>query len=83
MVRVSGRFGKTEGFVILSGDLRQGDESMKTAIACASGSIKGVFVHGVLDAFREHGLAADAYDRVVLLTRDLVGGPFNSVRNPG
>ena len=34
---------------------------MKTAIACASGSVKGVFVHGVLDAFRERGLEVDAY----------------------
>jgi len=34
---------------------------MKTAIACASGSLRGVFVHGVLAEFEERGFRADAY----------------------
>ena len=34
---------------------------MKTAIACASGSAKGVFVHGVIDALIRQGLAVDAF----------------------
>ena len=33
----------------------------KTAIACASGSFKGIFVHGVLKAFEENQFYADAY----------------------
>jgi hypothetical protein len=31
------------------------------AIACASGSFKGAFVHGVLSAFEQAGIKADAY----------------------
>lgn len=34
---------------------------LRTAIACASGGFKGVFVHGVLTAFEGSGLHADAY----------------------
>ncbi|MGD0726411.1 MAG: hypothetical protein ABSB63_12715 [Spirochaetia bacterium] len=34
---------------------------MRIAIACASGSAKGVFIHGVLSAFGDRGLAVDAY----------------------
>ena len=34
---------------------------MELGIACASGSYKGVFVHGVLDSFEEAGLRADVY----------------------
>jgi hypothetical protein len=35
--------------------------SRSLAIACASGSFKGAFVHGVLNAFEGVGLKADAY----------------------
>ena len=31
------------------------------AIACASGTFKGVFVHGVLSAFESSNFRADAY----------------------
>ena len=34
---------------------------MKLAIACASGSFKGAFTHGVLTAFESAGIRADAY----------------------
>ncbi|MEL6458228.1 MAG: hypothetical protein AAFQ91_08265 [Cyanobacteria bacterium J06621_15] len=34
---------------------------MKLAIACASGSFKGAFTHGVLTAFESAGISADAY----------------------
>lgn len=34
---------------------------MKLGIACASGSAKGVFIHGVLSSFEELGLRADMY----------------------
>jgi predicted acylesterase/phospholipase RssA len=34
---------------------------MRTGIACASGSAKGVFVHGVLDAFERAGFKVDSY----------------------
>lgn len=34
---------------------------MKIGIACASGSVKGVFVHGVLAAFERIGFKADTY----------------------
>lgn len=34
---------------------------MKIGIACASGSAKGVFVHGVLAAFERNGLRAEVY----------------------
>jgi predicted acylesterase/phospholipase RssA len=34
---------------------------MERGIACAAGSYKGVFVHGVLDAFERAGLKADMY----------------------
>lgn len=34
---------------------------MKLGIACASGSAKGVFVHGVLSSFGDQGLVADIY----------------------
>jgi hypothetical protein len=34
---------------------------MKLAIACMSGSFKGIFVHGALSALEAHGLRADAY----------------------
>jgi len=34
---------------------------MRIAVACASGSAKGVFVHGVLSAFQERGVPVDAY----------------------
>jgi hypothetical protein len=34
---------------------------MPIAIACAAGSFRGAFVHGVLSAFEENGLRADAY----------------------
>ena len=30
-------------------------------IACASGTFKGVFVHGVLSAFESSGFVADVY----------------------
>jgi len=33
----------------------------KIAIACASGSFKGIFVHGVLKAFEDKGFYANAY----------------------
>jgi hypothetical protein len=33
----------------------------RLAIACAAGGFKGAFVHGVLSAFEEAGLRADAY----------------------
>ena len=36
-------------------------ESKKTAIACASGGFKAIFVHGVLSAFEEANFRADAY----------------------
>ncbi len=35
---------------------------MKLAIACASGSFKGAFTHGVLTALESAGIRADAYD---------------------
>ena len=31
------------------------------AIACMSGSLKGIFIQGVLTAFEEAGIKADAY----------------------
>ena len=34
---------------------------MKLAIACASGSFKGAFTHGVLTAFESVGIRADGY----------------------
>lgn len=34
---------------------------MKLGIACASGSAKGVFIHGVLSSFEQQGLIADVY----------------------
>jgi hypothetical protein len=34
---------------------------MSIAVACASGSARGVFVHGVLAGFAERGFRADAY----------------------
>jgi hypothetical protein len=34
---------------------------MRIAVACASGSAKGVFVHGVLSAFQERGVPVEAY----------------------
>ncbi len=34
---------------------------MKLAIACASGSFKGAFTHGVLTALESAGICADAY----------------------
>jgi len=34
---------------------------MKTAVACASGSLRGIFVHGVLAELEERGFRADAY----------------------
>lgn len=34
---------------------------MKTAVACAAGSLRGVFVHGVLAEFEKRGFRADAY----------------------
>ncbi len=34
---------------------------MSMAIACAAGSFRGAFVHGVLSAFEENGVRADAY----------------------
>ncbi len=34
---------------------------MKTAIACASGSAKGVFVHGVIGALIQQGLSVDVF----------------------
>jgi hypothetical protein len=34
---------------------------MQRGIACAAGSYKGVFVHGVLDSFEGAGLKADMY----------------------
>jgi predicted acylesterase/phospholipase RssA len=37
---------------------------MKIGIACSAGGGKGVFVHGVLDAFRERGLQAQIYGAV-------------------
>jgi predicted acylesterase/phospholipase RssA len=34
---------------------------MKIGIACSAGSYKGVFVHGVLEAFEELSFRADVY----------------------
>jgi len=34
---------------------------MKLGIACASGSAKGVFIHGVLSSFEQRGLVPDVY----------------------
>lgn len=31
------------------------------AIACASGSFKGAFAHGVLSALEQHSIVADVY----------------------
>ncbi len=34
---------------------------MKIAVACAAGSAKGVYVHGVLSAFQDRGVPVEAY----------------------
>lgn len=54
----------------------------KTAIACASGSFKGVFVHGVLKAFEENGFYADAYTAASSSTIPAVLATSKAMGNP-
>lgn len=50
----------------------------KLAIACASGSFKGVFVHGVLQAFEDAHFFADAY---AAASSSTIPASFASIRS--
>jgi hypothetical protein len=52
-------------------------------IACASGTYKGVFVHGVLSAFEEAGLRADAYAGASSSTLSTAGAAIEKAREIG
>lgn len=53
------------------------------AIVCASGGFRGAFVHGVLAAFEEHGLRADAYAGVSSTAPIAAAAAAGQARNMG
>jgi hypothetical protein len=56
---------------------------MTLAIACMSGSFKGVFVHGVLAGLEDHGLRADAYAAASSSTLTTAYAALGMVRTVG
>ena len=58
-------------------------DTKSIAIACMSGSLKGVFAHGVLYSFEEEGFKADAYACCSSSTVPTTYAAIGEIRNQG